>query len=168
MTPSCAPEWLLWRIEFSLKTDWLFFLCTNQVGAQRRYRAWAVPSHALHHTQSKTRLTEPQGDCLAKVIPPSSNPPKDSSSSKLLRTMYQKHQQIILNNVMQSRSVAFYQEMCLSSSRKHSEDRSGCVLSCCLHRSGEQANREVTDRNIYTYSAEADRLQELCLTEVWV
>lgn len=38
------------------------------------------------------------------------------------------------------------------------------MLSCRLHKSWEQANREVTDRNIYTYPAAADRLQELCVS----
>lgn len=97
---------------------------------------------------------------------PSSKSFSTQSDQKLLRITYQKAPQISLNSVIQGKLLALCtRERCLPSSRNAQKTRVNEPFNVAHKEVGKRpTDREVTVSKIYTFSAGADRLQELCDT----
>lgn len=91
----------------------------------------------------------------------SSQPLSTQFSPTLLRAIYQKAPQVIVNPVIQGRLLAVWAgQIRLPNSRKYLKTR----MDGCFHVAGpnRSADKEVVVIKIYTYPAGAERLQESC------
>ena len=140
MTPWCTSEWPLWWTVFSLKTAWLSSLLHELVGAPSRHRVWAMARARWSRAWWETVGTHPQ----RWFFPPlSSQPLSTQFSPTLLRAIYQKAPQVIVNPVIQGKLLALWTgKICLPNSRKYLKTRMDvCFHVAGPHRGWKQASR---------------------------